>query len=67
MNTDDNTIILNNNFRKGSAASNKFITLSDSEIKFLIEQDNKLLNKYYLYLKYYCGYSKSKQIDTTAN
>lgn len=26
-----------------------------------------MLTKYYLYLKYYCGYSKSKQIDTTAN
>lgn len=67
VNTAKNTITLNNNFRKGSAASNKFITLSDKEINFLIAQDNKLLNKYYLYLKYYCGYSKSKQIDTTAN
>lgn len=67
VNTAENTIILNNNFKKGSAASNKFITLSDREINFLIEQDNKMLNKYYLYLKYYCGYSKSKQIDTTAN
>lgn len=32
----DNTIILNNNFRKGSAASNKFITLSEKEIIFLL-------------------------------
>ena len=67
VNRADNTIILNNNFRKGTAASNKFITLSDREIIFLLQQDSKLLNKYYLYLKYYCGYSKSKQIDSTAN
>lgn len=66
-NSNENKIILNNNFKKGIAASNKFITLSDKEIYFLLQQDNKLLNKYYLYLKYYCGYSKSKQIDSTAN
>ena len=63
----DNVIILNNNFKKGKAASNKFVILTDKEILFLLAQNNKQLNKYYLYLKYYCGYSKSKQIDTTAN
>jgi hypothetical protein len=56
----ENKIILNTNFKKGVAASNKFITLSEKEINFLLLHDNKLLNKYYLYLKYYCGYSKSK-------
>jgi hypothetical protein len=64
---EENKIILNSNFRKGSGASNKFIVLTDKETNFLLEQNNKLLNKYYLYLKYYCGYSKSKKIDTTAN
>lgn len=63
----ENTIILNNNFKKGKAASNKFIIITDKEITFLLQQDSKLLNKYYLYLKYYCGYTKSKRIDTTAN
>ena len=63
----ENTIILNNNFKKGKAASNKFITITDKEITFLLQQDSKLLNKYYLYLKYYCGHTKSKRIDTTAN
>jgi hypothetical protein len=67
VNYKENIITLNNNFKKGIAASNKFIILNDEEIIFLLEQDNKLLNKYYLYLKYYCGYSKSKRIDTTAN
>ena len=63
----ENKIVLNNNFKQGKAASNKFVILTDKEISFLLAQDNKQLNKYYLYLKYYCGYSKSKQIDTTAN
>ena len=63
----ENKIILNINFKKGTATSNKFVVLTEKEILFLLEQDNKQLNKYYLYLKYYCGYSKSKRIDTTAN
>ena len=63
----ENRIILNNNFKRGAAASNKFIILNEAEILFLLKQNNKLLNKYYLYLKYYCGFSRSKYIDTTAN
>ena len=63
----ENKIILNNCFKSGKAASNKFVILNEKEIAFLIQQNDKLLNKYYLYLKYYCGYSKSKRIDTTAN
>lgn len=63
----ENTITLNNCFKKGKAASNKFVILTEKELLFLLEKDDKLLTKYYLYLKYYCGYSKSKQIDTTAN
>ena len=64
---EQNKIILNNNFKKGKNSSNKFVVLNDKEILFLLQQNNKLLNKYYLYLKYYIGYSKSKKIDTTAN
>ena len=63
----ENIIRLNCNFKKGKAVSNRFITITEEEIRFLLKQDDKLLNKYYLYLKYYCGYSKSKTIDTTAN
>lgn len=33
----DNIIILNNNFKKGKAASNKFVILTDKEISFLLE------------------------------
>lgn len=64
---EENKITMNINFKKGTAASNKFVVLTEKEIMFLLEQDNKQLNKYYLYLKYYCGFSKSKSIDTTAN
>lgn len=66
--TEDNTIVLNNNFKStNQKRKSKFIVLSEKEIIFLLNQDNKQLNKYYLYLKYYCGLAKAKQIDTTAN
>ena len=64
---EENKIVLNVNFKKGNTLNNKFVVLCSKEIEFLLQQDNKQLNKYYLYLKYYCGYSKSKRIDTTAN
>jgi hypothetical protein len=35
-------------------------------MKFLLKQDNHLLNKYYCYLRYYCGYSKNNTTDSTA-
>ena len=44
----------------------KFVMLSDKEAQILMDQGDDLLATYYLYLKYYCGYSKSKTIDTTA-
>lgn len=65
--TRGNEIELNNNFKSGKAQTNKFITLNEREIYFLLQHDNKLLNKYYLYLKYYCGYNRNKSIDSTAN
>lgn len=65
--TTENKILLNTNYRKDMAAGNKFVVLNDKEINFLLQQKDKKLNKYYLYLKYYCGFSKNKQIDTTAN
>lgn len=66
-NENENKILLNTNFKRGIAASNKFVIINTKEILFLLDKKNNLLNKYYLYLKYYCGYSKSKRIDTTAN
>lgn len=59
-------ILLLNNFKREFAVSNKFVVLTDKELAFLLEhKDNKLI-RYYMYLKYYCSYSKSKSIDTTA-
>lgn len=33
---------------------------------FLIQKDDNLLSKYYLYLVYYCGIAKNKKTDSTA-
>lgn len=55
-------IKLNNNIKN----CNKFIVLSNSEIDLMLKQGNNLFAKYLLYLKYYCGYSRNKRIDTTA-
>lgn len=60
----ENKIILNTDYKN---LKNKFIVLTDKEIEFLLNENNKMLNKYYIYLKYYCGYAKTKRIDTTAN
>lgn len=64
---EENKIVLHNNFKKGITCKNKFVILTEKEILFLLKHDNKQLCKYYLYLKYYCGFSKNKSIDTTAN
>ena len=48
-------IILNNNFKNNKCNINKFVILTDKELLFLIMQNDKLLNKYFLYLKYYIG------------
>lgn len=60
-------IILNNNFKKCKGNINKFVILTDKELLFLIKQNDKLLNKYALYLRYYIGFSKDKKIDSTFN
>ena len=33
---------------------------------FLIQKNDNLLSKYYLYLVYYCGIAKNQQTDSTA-
>lgn len=44
----------------------KFVVLSEKEADLLLDKEDILLAKYLLYLKYFCGYSKSKKINTTA-
>ena len=43
-----------------------FVCLSREEVFFLYGIYDNLLFKYFMYLKYYCGYSKSKTTDSTA-
>ena len=63
---DNRTIILKNKFTK-STGNNKFVILNDSEVNFLLIQNDKLLTRYYLYIKSYCGYSGTNSTDFTAN
>ena len=61
-------IILKNNFRSkpGANGNQSFVVLSAAEISFLVRSQDSLLIQYFLYLKYYCGISKSKTTDSTA-
>lgn len=60
-------ITLQNNFTKRHTnGTAKFITLTDKEINFLLIQNNDLLTKYYLFIKYYCGFSGRNETDFTA-
>ena len=63
----DNTIILNNNFSNSITNKKaKFITLNDRELNFLLLHKDKMLTKYYLFIKYNCGYSGKNKADFTA-
>ena len=59
---DRKAIIIKNDIK----SLNKFVVLSEKEADLLLDKDDILLAKYLLYLKYFCGYSKSKKINTTA-
>ena len=63
----DNQLIINNNFKKDNGnRKNKFVILTENEVDFLIEHNNNLLAKYFIYHKYYCGFSKYKSHNSTA-
>ena len=65
-NEEQKTIILLNDFRNIDTKSKRaFITLSAEQVEFLINSKNNLLCKYYIYIKYYCGKSKTKTTDFT--
>ena len=63
-NKTDRIIILRNDFRQIQNNRNKFITIQKNNIDVLLQYDNNLLCKYYFYIVYYCG--KSKTTDFTA-
>ena len=57
-------VILLNDFSK-TGYKTPFLTVSPEEVRLLLTQKDNLLCKYLIYLKYFCGYSASKCIDTT--
>ena len=57
-------VILLNDFSK-TRYKTPFLTVSPEEVRLLLTQKDNLLCKYLIYLKYFCGYSASKCIDTT--
>ena len=63
-------ITLNTDFhKKENENTNKiFVKLQQHELEFLKQSEDNLLCKYYLYIKFFCGYAKSKGIkqDFTA-
>lgn len=61
-------IYLNVDFKgTNERAKNKFVILSQAEFDFLSCQNDNLLISYFLYIKYYCGATKNKRTDFTAN
>lgn len=71
VDTKNKTIKLNNDFRNSNSQKVKqpFVSVSAEEIRILRQNciGNELLPKYYLYIKYYCGYNKnSHYTDSTA-
>ena len=50
-------ITLNSSVIKGSN-NNCFVRLTDKEIAYLRQEEDNLLCKYYIYLKYYCSLAK---------
>lgn len=57
---ENKTIYLNNDFQKNTNIP--FVVLYDNEVNILSKQKDNLLFKYYLYIKYFCGYAEQKNI-----
>jgi hypothetical protein len=59
-------IFLKNNF--SNCQKQAFVKLTYQEVALLrtVKETPNLFCRYWLYLKYYCGYSKSKKTDFTA-
>lgn len=58
------TITLCNSFARGHRE--QFVRLTADEVSLIREVNTNLFAKYLIYLKYYCGYTKDKNIDFTA-
>ena len=55
------TIYLNNDFINNKTFI-PFVVLYDNEINILLKQNDNLLFKYFIYIKYFCGYAKQKNM-----
>lgn len=60
------TLTLKNSFTKGTKTP--FVKLTAEEVALLrtVKESQNLFCQYLIYLKYYCGYSKTKKTDFTA-
>ena len=56
-------ITIRNNFPKGTKRA--FVRLTAEEVKLLREKKDELFTRYFIYLKYYCGFTKNNT-DFTA-
>ena len=56
------TIYINNDFVNNNF-NIPFVVLYDNEINILLKQNDNLLFKYFIYIKYFCGYSKQKNMQ----
>lgn len=63
-NQQNNKIIIQNDFKKGQ--KRPFVVLSDTEVSALEKIGDSLLIRYYIYIKFYCGYSRTTP-DFTAD
>lgn len=65
VDTTERIITLKSSFPKGAKAA--FVKLTAAEVCFLRDQKkDNLLAQYFLYMKYYCGFSKTGKTDFTA-
>ena len=53
-------IYLNNDFVNNNIP---FVVLNENEVKILNKYNDNLLYKYFIYIKYFCGYAKQKNIQ----
>lgn len=60
------SIVLNNDFRETGGKDNPFVVLCPNTYNLLIQEQDNLLAKYTIYMKYTCGMGKGKA-DFTAN
>ena len=67
VNKQKRIITINNGFNNDTEKKkNPFVILTSAEIQILKKYADNLFYKYFIYMKYFCGYSKNKQQDFTA-